>query len=69
MIEVLAPHPVVVLAARLSPAPFEQGLTLIDEEGDPGVVCHIWRQELLGDGYLDDHEHKLAGIELLARPT
>jgi hypothetical protein len=67
VIELLAPHPVVVLAARLSPAPFEQGLTLIDEEGDPGVVCHVWRQGLLGDRYLDDHEHKLAGIELLAR--
>jgi hypothetical protein len=65
-VEILAPHPVLVLAARLRPAAFERGLVLVDSKGHPAVVARSWRQHLLGDD-LSDHEHRLVGMELLAR--
>ena len=66
-VEVLTPHPVLVLAARLRPVSFARGLVLVDPEGHPAVVACSWRQHLLGDDNLSDHEHRLVGIELLAR--
>lgn len=65
---VLAPHPVFVVAARLRPASFAHGLALVDPKGHPAVVARSWRQHLLGDDDLSDHEHRLVGMELLARP-
>jgi hypothetical protein len=67
VLEVLAPHPVLVLAAGLVPAPFEQGLALVDEKGELALVGRVWREALLGTEEIDDHEHRLEGIELLAR--
>lgn len=67
-IELLAPHPVLIVAAYLRPASFAHGLVLVDPEGYPAIVARSWRQHLLGDGDLSDHEHRLVGMELLARP-
>lgn len=67
-IETMAPHPILVIASGLSPGPLEYGLSLVDANSAPAVVCRAWRQNLLGDNDLDDHEHRLVGIELLARP-
>ncbi len=64
---VLAPHPALVVASRLRPAPFARGLVLVDSEGQPAIVARSWRQHLLGEDEISDHEHRLVGMELLAR--
>ena len=56
-----------ILAAGLEPAPFEQGLALSDEKGELALVCRVWRESLLGTDEIEDHEHRLEGMELLAR--
>ncbi len=66
-VEVLAPHPVLVLAARLRPVSFECGLVLADAKGHAAVMARSWRQQLLDDDP-SDHAHRLVGMELLARP-
>ena len=64
---ILIPHPIVLAASGLSPVPFEGGLTLVDPDGEPAVVCRTWRQCLIGDDYFDDREHRIEGIHLLIR--
>lgn len=68
IVEVLAPHPTFVSASRLRPASFEHGFALIDSEGHTAIMARSWRQGLLGNDALSDHEHRLVGMELLARP-
>lgn len=67
-LEVLAPHPVLVVASRLYPASFAHGLVLVDSKGYPAIVARSWRQHLLGEDEISDREHRLVGVELLARP-
>lgn len=64
---VLAPHPILVIASRLRPAPFARGLVLVDSDRQPAIVAHSWRQHLLGEDEISDHEHRLVGMELLVR--
>lgn len=66
-LEILSPHPDVSLAAQLAPARFECGLTLVDAEMKPAVVCRVWRERPIGDEYPGDREHRLAGMHLLVR--
>ncbi len=67
-VEVLTPHPALVLAADLRPAPFADGLTLLDSAGNPAVVARQWRQETLRDEELSEQEYRIVGRDLLARP-
>jgi hypothetical protein len=65
--DILLPHPIILAAGRLSLAPFAGGLTLVDPDGKPAVVCRTWRQCLIGDEYFDDREHRIEGSHLLIR--
>ena len=47
---------------------FERGLVLVDSKGHAAVMARSWRQQLLDDDNPIDHEHRLVGMELLARP-
>jgi hypothetical protein len=66
VLSVLAPHPLLIRASRLSLGPLTNGLSLLAEDGEPALVCRVWRDSLLGDD-LEDHEHRLEGMEVLAR--
>src|SRR5687768_13981036 len=67
-LEVLAPHPALVVAAHLRPAPTFGGFVLIDSCDSPALVGRVWQQELLADDELSDHEHRFSGMEVIARP-
>jgi len=67
-VKLFVPHPLILVAGRLDSAPFDSGLTLIDQDDQPAVVCRIWRRRLIGTEYFDDREHRIDGLELLVRP-
>jgi len=67
-ITILVPHPVVPIAGQLTPTTFERGLTLVDSDGNPAVVCKTWKQKFIDEEYLADQEHIIEGMQLLIRP-
>ncbi|OWY62913.1 hypothetical protein B7486_55885 [cyanobacterium TDX16] len=66
MLEPLTPHPSVILSCALSPGTLVDGLALVDDEGAPALICRCWRQPLLADDDIGDHEYTFEGAELLA---
>lgn len=69
VIELLTPHVILVSANDLRPAAPSLGLALTDASGHVAVRLRGWRENTLGDDdHLDDWEHRIVGIELIARP-
>jgi hypothetical protein len=66
-IETFVPHPFLLAVGRLKATEFSQGLTLIDPDGKPAIVCRNWRRALIGIQYFDDFEHRTDGLALLIR--
>ena len=68
VIQLLSPHPILQVASQLIPTPFNHGLTLVDHDGNPAVVCRYWRQRIIDTPYMAGQEPRIQGIQLLARP-
>lgn len=66
VLELLMPHPALIVPSGLEPGTLVDGLALVDQDGRPALVCRSWRQLVLGTDYVDDHEYIYEGMELLA---
>ncbi len=66
-IETFVPHPFLLVRGKLKAASFSQGLTLVDPDGKPAIVCRNWRRALIGTEYFEDFEHRTDGLAMLIR--
>jgi hypothetical protein len=69
VIELLTPHMILISANDLRPAASSLGLALTDASGQVAMRLRGWRESTLGGvDHLDDWEHRIVGLELIARP-
>lgn len=68
-IGLLTPHEILIAANDLRPVAPSLGLALTDASGHVAMRLRDWRENTLGeDDHLDDWEHRIVGVELIARP-
>lgn len=67
-VQVLAPHPVILVVSCLDLASTDRGLMFIDSAGSPALVCVNWQRKLIGEEHLADIEPTQYGMALFARP-